>query len=134
VSNLNAKRDWGHAKDYVEAMWRMLQQDKPEDFVIATNKTYSVKDFINECFEQLGWMGGASSHMHWEGSGINEKLVWNTLGCPTDGLPLVVVNPKYFRPSEVEVLLGDASKAQKELGWTPKYDFKSLVKDMLEIN
>jgi GDPmannose 4,6-dehydratase len=127
LGNLNAKRDWGHAKDYVEAMWLMLQQDKPKDFVIATNKTYSVKDFINECFDQMGWL----KDMHWEGSGVNERLVWNSNNGPSSGLPLVVVNPKYFRPSEVEVLLGDATKAQKELGWTPKYDFKGLVKDML---
>jgi len=131
LGNLNAKRDWGHAKDYVEAMWLMLQQSEPKDYVIATNKTYSVKEFINECFTQLEWMGGDSQHMHWEGDGLNEKLVWNTFGTPVDGLPLVVVNPKYFRPSEVEVLLGDATKAQKELGWKPKFDFHRLVKDML---
>jgi GDPmannose 4,6-dehydratase len=130
LGNLSAKRDWGHAKDYVEAMWLMLQQDKPVDYVIATNATYSVKDFINECFEQLAW----DNHINWEGEGLNEKLLWNTNGCQTDGLPLVVVNPKYFRPSEVEVLLGDATKAQKELGWKPKYDFKGLVKDMLNGN
>jgi GDPmannose 4,6-dehydratase len=133
LGNLNAKRDWGHAKDYVEAMWLMLQQDKPEDLVIAMNETHSVKDFINECFTQLGWLNEdpAKSHMHWEGDGINEKLVWNTIGSPSDGLPLVIVNPKYFRPSEVEVLLGDATKARKELKWEPKYTFKSLVAEML---
>jgi GDPmannose 4,6-dehydratase len=130
LGNLNAKRDWGHAKDYVEAMWLMLQQDKPVDYVIATNATYSVKDFLTECFEQLGW----NNHIHWEGNGVDEKLVWDTCGSPVDGTPLVVVNPKYFRPSEVEVLLGDASKARKELGWKPKYDFKALVEDMLNGN
>lgn len=129
LGNLNAMRDWGHAKDYVEAMWLMLQQDKPEDFIIATNKAYSVKDFINECFDQLGWQH--EKHFEWVGVGQDEKLVWKKVGSINDGLPLVVVNPKFFRPSEVELLLGDATKAKSKLGWTPKYDFKNLVKDML---
>jgi GDPmannose 4,6-dehydratase len=125
LGNLNAKRDWGHAKDYVEAMWLMLQQDKPADFVISTNTTYSVKDFINECFEQMGW----SKFVKWIGDGVNEKLVFASGNFLE--LPLVVVNPKYFRPSEVEVLLGDSTKARNVLGWKPNYDFSGLVKDML---
>ena len=127
LGNLNAKRDWGHAKDYVEAMWAMLNQDTPKDYVIAMNEMHSVKDFIDECMSQLGM----TDLMHWEGSDVNEKLVWNTTGSIFDGIPLVVINPKYFRPSEVNVLLGDASKARAELGWQPSYDFKLLIKDML---
>lgn len=125
LGNLNAKRDWGHAKDYVEAMWLMLQQDKPQDYVVATNEAYSVKEFINECMRQKG----LSSNIHWEGSGLDERLEW---GEGTYTKVLVKVNPKYFRPSEVEVLLGDATKARKELGWLPKYNFESLIKEMLE--
>lgn len=124
LGNLNAKRDWGHAKDYVEAMWLMLQQDKPKDYVIASNETHSVKDFIEECMIQSGW----GVHTYWVGSGINETLMLKQ--GPTE-VSLVKVNPKYFRPSEVEVLLGDATKAREELGWKPKYDFKALVREMI---
>lgn len=120
MGNLNAYRDWGHAKDYVEAQHLILQQDKPDDFVIATGKTYTVKDFIDLCF--LHASDGIS--LEWRGTGIEEKAYYN------DKL-VVEVNSKYFRPSEVEYLLGDATKAEKVLGWTPKYDFRSLVREMM---
>lgn len=120
LGNLNAKRDWGHAKDYIEAMWLMLQQKTPDDFVISTNETHSVKDFINECMEQIG----CSKHVKWVGEGLDEKLLLNEI-------PLVVVNSKYFRPSEVNILLGDSSKAKEKLNWKPKYNFKDLIKDMI---
>jgi GDPmannose 4,6-dehydratase len=119
LGNLNAKRDWGHAKDFVEAMWLMLQQDEPEDFVIATGKQYSVKDFVEEAAPYFGMK------IAWEGEGLNEvgidKLTKKTV---------IQVNPKYFRPAEVETLLGDASKAKEKLGWIPKISFKELVEDM----
>jgi GDPmannose 4,6-dehydratase len=122
LGNINAYRDWGHAKDYVEAMWLMLQQDEPEDFVIATNKTYSVRDFINECCKQLGYI------INWEGTGINEV---GTVFTSTRIINTIKINEKYFRPSEVEYLLGNANKAKEKLGWVPKCDFHSLVHDML---
>jgi len=119
LGNLNARRDWGHAKDFVEAMWLMLQQDEPEDFVIATGVQYSVKDFVEEAAPYFGMK------IAWEGDGLNEvgidKLTKKTI---------IQVNPKYFRPAEVETLLGDASKAKEKLGWEPKTSFKQLVEDM----
>jgi len=119
LGNLNAKRDWGHAKDFVEAMWLMLQQDEPEDFVIATGTQYSVKDFVEEAAPYFGMK------IAWEGEGLDEvgidKLTKKTV---------IQVNPKYFRPAEVETLLGDASKAKEKLGWEPKISFKELVEDM----
>jgi GDPmannose 4,6-dehydratase len=119
LGNLNAKRDWGHAKDFVEAMWLMLQQDEPEDFVIATGVQYSVKDFVEEAAPYFGMK------IAWEGEGVNEvgidKLTKKTV---------IRVDPKYFRPAEVETLLGDASKAKEKLGWEPKILFKQLVEDM----
>ena len=119
LGNLNAKRDWGHAKDFVEAMWLMLQQDEPEDFVIATGVQYSVKDFVEEAAPYFGMK------IVWEGEGLDEvgidKLTKKTV---------IQVNPKYFRPAEVESLLGDASKAKEKLGWEPKISFKQLVEDM----
>jgi GDPmannose 4,6-dehydratase len=119
LGNLNAKRDWGHAKDFVEAMWLMLQQDEPEDFVIATGTQYSVKDFVEEAAPYFGMK------IAWEGEGLNEvgidKLTKKTV---------IQVDPKYFRPAEVETLLGDASKAKEKLGWIPKISFKELVEDM----
>lgn len=118
LGNLDALRDWGHAKDYVEMQWLMLQQDKPEDFVIATGVQYSVRDFVNAAAKEL------NMHINWQGSGVDEKGYWN------DKL-IVQVDPRYFRPTEVETLLGDPSKAQQKLGWTPKISFSELVAEMV---
>ena len=119
LGNLNAKRDWGHAKDYVEMQWLMLQQDVPEDFVIATGVQYSVRDFINIAANELG------IYMHWKGEGLEEK------GFDATGKCIVSVDPRYFRPAEVETLLGDPSKAKTKLGWQPKITFDELVKEMV---
>jgi GDPmannose 4,6-dehydratase len=119
LGNLDAKRDWGHAKDFVEAMWLMLQQDKPEDYVIATGVQYSVKDFVEEAAPYFGM------NIVW----LNEGL--DTVGYDRNSKKIVIrVDPKYFRPAEVETLLGDASKAKEKLGWEPKITFKQLVEDM----
>jgi GDPmannose 4,6-dehydratase len=119
LGNLNAKRDWGHAQDFVEAMWLMLQQDEPEDFVIATGKQYSVREFVEEAAPYFGMK------IEWMGDGLNEVgYDWNTKKV------VIRVDPKYFRPAEVETLLGDASKAKEKLGWEPKTSFKQLVEDM----
>ena len=118
LGNLDAKRDWGHARDYIEMQWLMLQQGAPEDFVIATGVQYSVRDFVTEAAAELGM------EMNWNGTGINEK------GYDAEGNCLVEVDPRYFRPAEVETLLGDASKAREKLGWTPKINFAELVKEM----
>lgn len=119
LGNLDAKRDWGHAKDYVEMQWMMLQQDKPEDFVIATGVQYSVRDFVNAAAAE------AQMTITWSGSGIDEK------GYDENGKCIVAVDPRYFRPAEVETLLGDATKAQEKLGWTPKITFEELVSEMM---
>lgn len=119
LGNLSAKRDWGHAKDYVEMQWLMLQQDQPEDFVIATGVQYSVRDFVNAAAKELG-MG-----ITWKGEGVDEK------GYDASGKCIVSVDPRYFRPTEVETLLGDPSKAQTKLGWTPKISFNELVSEMV---
>ena len=119
MGNLNALRDWGHAKDYVKAMWLMLQQDTPQDFVIATGKQYSVKDFIEKCAPYF------YLNIRWEGEGLDEVGInVNT------GKVIIRVDPKYFRPAEVETLLGDPSKAKSVLGWEPEYTFDALVEDM----
>ena len=119
LGNLDAKRDWGHAKDYVEAMWLMLQQDKPDDFVIATGKQYSVRQFVEEAAPHFGF------DLEWHRSGLDEvALDKNTKKI------IVAVDSKYFRPAEVETLLGDATKAKEELSWTPKTSFKELVEEM----
>jgi GDPmannose 4,6-dehydratase len=119
LGNLNAKRDWGHAKDYVEAMWLMLQQDTPDDFVISTGEQYSVKEFVERCAPYF------ALKIRWEGEGLNE------VGINEHTEKIVVrVDEKYFRPAEVETLLGDSSKAKSVLGWTPKYSFDALVEDM----
>jgi len=119
LGNLNARRDWGHAKDFVEAMWLMLQQDEPEDFVIATGVQYSVKDFVEEAAPYFGM------NIVW----LNEGL--DTVGYDRNSKKTVIrVDPKYFRPAEVETLLGDASKAKEKMGWEPKTSFKQLVEDM----
>ena len=119
LGNVNAKRDWGHAKDYVEAMWLMLQQDEPDDYVIATGEQYSVKDFVNEAAPYFGFK------LEWMGEGLDETAFdWNTKR------PIIIVDPEYFRPAEVESLLGDATKAKEVLGWEPKTSFKELVEEM----
>jgi GDPmannose 4,6-dehydratase len=119
LGNLNAKRDWGHAKDYVEAQWLMLQQGQAEDYVISTGVQYSVRDFVNVAAKELGL------NIRWEGEGIDEK------GYAESGDCIVSVDPRYFRPAEVETLLGDSSKARKNLNWLPKITFDDLVKEMV---
>ena len=123
LGNIYAKRDWGHAKDYCEAMWKILQYKRPDDFVIATGKQYSIKEFIEIVSHQL------RMKIVWKGKGINEKGYWNNKVA-------IECDPKYFRPLDVENLIGDASKAKKLLKWKPKIDIKSLVKEMInyEIN
>ena len=119
LGNLDAKRDWGYAGDYVEAMWLMLQQEKPNDYVIATGETHSVREFVEESFK------AAEIPIIWEGKGLNEVGKHN-------GKIVVRINPAFFRPAEVDILLGNSSKAKKELGWEPKIKFKELVKMMVE--
>lgn len=119
LGNLDAKRDWGHAKDYVEMQWLMLQQAKPEDFVIATGVQYSVREFVNAAANELG------IDIRWQGHGVDEK------GYDANGRCIVAVNPRYFRPTEVETLLGDPSKAKEKLGWTPRITFHELVAEMV---
>ena len=119
LGNMDAKRDWGHAKDYVEMQWLMLQQDEPEDFVIATGVQYSVKDFVNAAAKELDMV------IFWEGQGVEEK------GKDAHGKCIVAVDPRYFRPTEVETLLGDPTKAKEKLGWTPKTTFNELVAEMV---
>ncbi|MEY3201359.1 MAG: hypothetical protein RIR70_909 [Pseudomonadota bacterium] len=119
LGNLDAKRDWGHAKDYVEMQWLMLQQDHPEDFVIATGVQYSVRDFVSIAAAELG------IKVRWEGAGVDEK------GYDEAGRCIVAVDPRYFRPTEVETLLGDPTKAREKLGWVPKTSFAELVQEMV---
>ncbi len=122
LGNLNAKRDWGHAKDYVEAMWLMLQQDKPKDYVIATGEQYSVKEFVERCAPKFGF------DIEWEGEGLNE------VGRDKISRKIIIrIDPKYFRPAEVESLLGDSTLARSELNWKPKYSFQQLVDEMCGI-
>lgn len=130
LGNLDAKRDWGHAKDYVEAMWLILQQDKPEDFVIATGITTTVRDFIRMAFSEVG------IEVAFSGEGVNEvaKIAKcnNPLYQVAVGTEVVAVDPRYFRPTEVELLIGDPTKAKEKLGWKLKYDLPALVKDMMQ--
>lgn len=121
LGNLNAYRDWGHAKDYARAQHLILQQDRPDDYVIATGETHTIKEFVEKCFKFM------ELEIEWKGSPLSE---YATLKGKSD--PIVAVNPKYFRPSEVEYLLGDSSKARKVLNWTPEYSFDDLVNDMME--
>jgi GDPmannose 4,6-dehydratase len=122
LGNLNAKRDWGHAKDYVECMWMMLQQEQPDDFVIATGETRTVREFVEKAFEYAG------IHICWSGEGINEKGI-----DAATGKVLVEVSQEFFRPTEVDLLLGDPTKAKRKLGWNPrKTSFEELVKGMVE--
>ncbi|MFD2515627.1 GDP-mannose 4,6-dehydratase [Pontibacter locisalis] len=130
LGNLDAKRDWGHAKDYVEAMWRILQQDEPEDFVIATGVTTTVRDFVKMAFAEVG------IELEFKGEGIEEKGYIAACNNPEYQLEIgknvVCVDPNYFRPTEVELLIGDATKSKTKLGWEPKYDLPALVKDMMQ--
>ena len=119
IGNLNALRDWGHAKDFVEAQWMMLQQKTPEDFIIATGKQYSVREFINVASKKLGMK------INWRGKDLNEVGICN-------GQEIIKVDSRYFRPSEVETLLGDSSKAKRKLKWSPKISFEQLVKEMID--
>ena len=121
LGNLDAKRDWGHARDYVRMQWMMLQQDTPEDYCIATGVQYSVRDFCNAAYEHLG------RKIRWKGEGVDEK------GYDAEtGNCIVAVDPRYFRPTEVETLLGDPSKAKEKLGWTPEISFEEMVQEMME--
>jgi GDPmannose 4,6-dehydratase len=119
LGNLDAKRDWGHARDYVEMMWLMLQREEPQDYVIATGHQYSVREFVERAAKLLG------IQLRWEGTGVDEQ------GLDAEGRAIVVVDPRYFRPAEVETLLGDASKAHRELGWSPRASFDELVSEMV---
>ena len=119
LGNLDAKRDWGHAKDYVEAMWKMLQNKTPQDYVISTGKQYSVRNFVNLSLKEL------NIKYHWKGKGINEKCYDDKGNC------IIECDKEYFRPLEVDTLLGDSSKARKELNWKPKYNIIKLVKEMV---
>ncbi|MDR0687479.1 MAG: GDP-mannose 4,6-dehydratase [Prevotellaceae bacterium] len=129
LGNIDAKRDWGHAKDYVHAMWLMLQQEKPDDYVIATGVTTSVRDFVRMAFAELG------VELEFEGKGVNEvakvKSCSNSEYSLETGKVVLRINPKYYRPTEVELLVGDPSKAKKQLGWQPQRDLQALVKDMM---
>jgi GDPmannose 4,6-dehydratase len=121
LGNLDAKRDWGHAKDYVEGMWRIMQQDQPEDFVLATGQTYSVRYFCTKAFECAG------IPLEWKGEGVDEKA-YNA----KTGECVVEIDPKYFRPTEVDLLVGDATKAKEKLGWEPTHSLDELIADMVE--
>merc|ERR1719213_888475 len=120
LGNMDSLRDWGHAKDYVRGMWMMLQQNKPDDYVLATGKQYSVRDFTTRCFEFIGMP------LTWRGEGVDEE------GIDKDGVVRVCVSPKYFRPTEVETLLGDPTKAKEKLGWKLDYEIDELIADMMD--
>ena len=130
LGNMDAQRDWGHAKDYVECMWKILQQDKPEDWVIATGKTTSVRDFVKMSFREIG------VELKFKGKGLNEIGIVSYSSNPDyllkEGTIVVAIDPRYFRPTEVELLIGDPSKAQEKLGWKPKYDLQSMCSEMVQ--
>ena len=129
LGNLDAKRDWGHAKDYVRMMWMILQSDKAEDWVIATGETTTVRDFVRMAFREVG------IELEFKGKGVNEKAF--VISCDIDkyqleiGKEVLSIDPLYFRPTEVDLLIGDPTKAKEKLGWVPEYDLSSLVKDMM---
>jgi GDPmannose 4,6-dehydratase len=126
LGNLNAQRDWGHAKDYVEMQWLMLQQDTPQDFVIATGESYTIRDFIAAAANEL------NMRLRWEGEGINEKCIWISDDAAIHDTQIIAIDERYFRPTEVDALIGDASKAKRELGWQPKISFLELVAEMVQ--
>ncbi len=130
LGNLDAQRDWGHAKDYVRMMWMILQADQAEDWVIATNKTTTVRDFVKMSFAEVG------VELEFKGEGVEEKAFVGACNNPEYQLPIgkevLAVDPKYFRPTEVDLLIGDATKAKEKLGWVPEYDLPALVKDMMK--
>lgn len=129
MGNIDAKRDWGHAKDYVEAMWLILQQEQPEDYVIATGKTTSVRDFISMAFEEVG------VEIEFKGHGVEEVGIVRSCTSRYNfktGQEILKIDPRYFRPTEVDLLIGDPTKAQEKLGWKPKYTLRELVKEMVE--
>jgi GDPmannose 4,6-dehydratase len=121
LGNLDAKRDWGYAPEYVEGMWRILQANEPDDFVLATNETHTVREFVEKSFNALG------EEIYWEGSGLNDKGILKSTG-----KTVVEINPRYFRPTEVELLIGNPKKAFDKLGWKPKITFEDLVKIMVK--
>lgn len=121
LGNLYAKRDWGYAKEYVEAMWKMLQQKKPDDYVISTGSTHTIKDFINKATKYL------NMNVSWRGHGLKEKLINNK-----NNKTIIKINPKYFRPAEVNLLIGNSAKARKKLKWKPKTDLNKLIKIMID--
>jgi GDPmannose 4,6-dehydratase len=130
MGNIDAKRDWGHAKDYVKVMWKMLQVDTPEDFVIATGETRTVREFLHRAFAEVGMT------IEFQGSGVDEKGFVVSCSNPKyqllAGTEVINIDPEYFRPTEVELLIGDATKARTKLNWTPEYSFDDLVKDMMQ--
>jgi GDPmannose 4,6-dehydratase len=121
LGNLDAKRDWGHARDYVEGMWAIVQQDEPDDYVLATGETHSVREFCELAFAEIGVT------LEWKGEGIDEVGI-----DPTTGKVRISIDPNYFRPTEVDLLLGDPTKAREKLGWTHKTGFKDLVREMVQ--
>jgi GDPmannose 4,6-dehydratase len=121
LGNLNAKRDWGHARDYVRAMWLILQHDTPDDYIVATGRQHSVREFVDASFRCAG------IELAWEGSGVSEKAVDKR-----SGEVLVAINPRYFRPTEVDSLLGDATKIEQRLGWQPTITFEQMVEEMVK--
>jgi GDPmannose 4,6-dehydratase len=121
LGNLDSKRDWGYAPEYVEGMWRILQANQPDDFVLATNETHSIREFVEETFKVLG------KEIIWSGKGINEKGILKSTGKEVVG-----IDARYFRPTEVDILIGNPAKAKEKLGWEPKTTFKELVKIMVD--
>jgi len=129
LGNLDARRDWGHARDYVQAQWAMLQHSEPEDFVIATGQQHSVREFVDCAARHLG------VDLRWEGEGVHEQGIASTVpegSAIRVGQPIVAIDPRYFRPAEVDTLLGDATKARTKLGWHPVVGFEQLVQEMMD--